>query len=71
MQALVDDFLQYLRHERGQAEHTQQTYAGHAPVYNRANSIFNYPVVRGGVICTLPVNRTISASIIIYYFKPD
>jgi integrase/recombinase XerD len=28
MQALVDDFLQYLRHERGQAEHTQRTYAG-------------------------------------------
>src|ERR1041385_8272613 len=28
MQALVEDFLQYLRHERGQAEHTQKTYAG-------------------------------------------
>jgi integrase/recombinase XerD len=27
MQALVEDFLQYLRHERGQAEHTQRTYA--------------------------------------------
>ncbi|HWQ92473.1 MAG TPA: tyrosine recombinase [Clostridia bacterium] len=27
MQALVDDFLQHLRHERGQAEHTQRTYA--------------------------------------------
>jgi integrase/recombinase XerD len=26
MQALVEDFLQYLRHERGQAEHTQKTY---------------------------------------------
>jgi integrase/recombinase XerD len=25
---LVEDFLQYLRHERGQAEHTQKTYAG-------------------------------------------
>jgi len=25
--ALVEDFLQYLRHERGQAEHTQKTYA--------------------------------------------
>jgi len=24
---LVEDFLQYLRHERGQAEHTQKTYA--------------------------------------------
>jgi integrase/recombinase XerD len=24
---LVEDFLQYLRHERGQAEHTQRTYA--------------------------------------------
>ena len=27
MQALVEDFLQYLRHERGQAEHTQRTYS--------------------------------------------
>jgi integrase/recombinase XerD len=27
MQALVDDFLQHLRHERGQSEHTQRTYA--------------------------------------------
>ena len=27
MQDLVEDFLQYLRHERGQAEHTQKTYA--------------------------------------------
>jgi integrase/recombinase XerD len=27
MQALVEDFLQHLRHERGQAEHTQRTYA--------------------------------------------
>ena len=25
---LVEDFLSYLRHERGQAEHTQKTYAG-------------------------------------------
>ena len=28
MNQLVEDFLQYLRHERGQAEHTQKTYAG-------------------------------------------
>lgn len=28
MNHLVEDFLQYLRHERGQAEHTQKTYAG-------------------------------------------
>ncbi len=28
MQTLVEEFLQYLRHERGQAEHTQRTYAG-------------------------------------------
>ena len=28
MQTLVEDFLQYLRHERGQAELTQKTYAG-------------------------------------------
>ena len=27
MHQLVEDFLQYLRHERGQAEHTQRTYA--------------------------------------------
>src|SRR4051794_1478264 len=27
MQTLVEEFLQYLRHERGQAEHTQRTYA--------------------------------------------
>lgn len=27
METLVEDFLQYLRHERGQAEHTQKTYA--------------------------------------------
>lgn len=27
MQALVEDFLQYLRHEKGQAEHTQRTYS--------------------------------------------
>jgi integrase/recombinase XerD len=27
VQVLVEDFLQYLRHERGQAEHTQKTYA--------------------------------------------
>jgi len=27
MNQLVEDFLQYLRHERGQAEHTQHTYA--------------------------------------------
>ena len=27
MQTLVEDFLQHLRHERGQSEHTQRTYA--------------------------------------------
>ena len=27
MQALVEEFLQYLRHERGQSEHTQRTYS--------------------------------------------
>jgi integrase/recombinase XerD len=27
LQALIEDFLQYLRHERGQAEHTERTYA--------------------------------------------
>ncbi len=28
MQNLVEDFLQYLRHERGQSENTAKTYAG-------------------------------------------
>jgi integrase/recombinase XerD len=28
MQTLLEDFLQYLRNERGQSEHTQKTYAG-------------------------------------------
>ena len=27
MQTLVEDFLQFLRHERGQSEHTQKTYS--------------------------------------------
>ena len=27
MQALVEDFLQYLRHERGQSDNTAKTYA--------------------------------------------
>ena len=27
MQELVEDFLQYLRNERGQSENTQRTYA--------------------------------------------
>src|SRR6185295_5547469 len=27
MHSLVEDFLQHLRHERGQAEHTQRTYS--------------------------------------------
>ena len=28
MQNLVEDFLQYLRHERGQADNTAKTYSG-------------------------------------------
>ncbi len=32
MHALVEDFLQHLRHERGQAEHTQRTYS---PLLNK------------------------------------
>jgi integrase/recombinase XerD len=28
MNQLVEDFLQYLRHERGQSDHTQKTYSG-------------------------------------------
>src|SRR5882762_4160165 len=27
MRTLVEDFLQHLRHERGQADHTQRTYS--------------------------------------------
>ena len=27
LEVLVEDFLQYLRHERGQSDHTQKTYA--------------------------------------------
>ena len=27
MEELVDDFLSYLRNERGQSQHTQKTYA--------------------------------------------
>ncbi len=27
MRTLVEDFLQHIRHERGQADHTQRTYA--------------------------------------------
>lgn len=29
MESLVEDFLQFLRHERGQSEHTQTNYAAH------------------------------------------
>src|SRR5512142_2528692 len=35
MQALVEDFLQHLRHERGQADHTVRTYAH---ILNRFNT---------------------------------
>ncbi len=42
MQSLIEDFLQHLRHERGQAEHTQKTYAallGKFVVWAEGNSV--------------------------------
>lgn len=45
MENLVDDFLVYLRHERGQAEHTQRTYAallGKFVKWATANGISNW-----------------------------
>lgn len=48
MQTLVEDFLQYLRHERGQAQHTQRTYAGllnQFIAWAGANGIFSWQQV--------------------------
>lgn len=48
MQTLVEDFLQYLRHERGQSAHTQRTYAGLLNkfiVWAGANGITTWPQV--------------------------
>ena len=48
MQTLVEDFLQYLRHERGQAEHTQKTYAallGKFTTWAAAQNLPDWPAV--------------------------
>ena len=49
MESLVEDFLIYLRHERGQAEHTQRTYAtllGSFATWARQNGITDWRGVR-------------------------
>jgi integrase/recombinase XerD len=49
MQELIEDFLQYLRNERGQAEHTQRTYAallGRFVRWAEENGIRNWPSVK-------------------------
>ncbi len=48
MEELVEDFLQYLRHERGQAEHTQRTYQAqlrHFIGWAREQGIRDWPAV--------------------------
>lgn len=48
MQTLIEDFLQYLRHERGQSEHTQKTYAALLNkfiVWAQKNGIKDWPSV--------------------------
>ena len=48
MQHLVEDFLQYLRHERGQSEHTQKTYAallGKFTAWAGAQGLSEWPAV--------------------------
>lgn len=48
MQTLIEDFLVYLRHERGQAEHTQRTYAallGKFVEWAAANNITDWRAV--------------------------
>ncbi len=49
MQALVEDFLQHLRHERGNAEHTQRTYSAlllRFTGWARLNGLLNWSDVR-------------------------
>jgi integrase/recombinase XerD len=49
MQNLVEDFLQFLRHERGQSEHTQKTYAallGHFVKWAQANKLTDWKAVQ-------------------------
>lgn len=48
MQTLIEDFLQFLRHERGQSEHTQKTYAAllnKFVVWALKNGIADWPSV--------------------------
>src|SRR5882672_6247884 len=51
MEELVDDFLSYLRNERGQSEHTQQTYAallGKFVAWVRAHGLRDWKTVELG-----------------------
>ncbi len=48
MEALLEDFLQHLRHERGQAEHTQRTYAallGKFVTWAQQQGLHDWPAV--------------------------
>jgi integrase/recombinase XerD len=48
VQTLVEDFLQYLRHERGQAEHTQRTYSallGHFVAWAETQGLADWKAV--------------------------
>ena len=49
MQTLIEDFLQFLRHERGQSEHTQKTYSAllnKFVVWARKNGLADWPSVK-------------------------
>lgn len=49
MESLIEDFLVYLRHERGQAEHTQRTYAallGKFVAWARARGLTDWAAVQ-------------------------
>jgi hypothetical protein len=49
MQQLVEDFLVYLRHERGQAAHTQRTYAallGRFVAWAESQDLEDWPAVQ-------------------------
>lgn len=49
METLVEDFLQFLRHERGQSEHTQKTYAAllhHFVAWARAQNLTDWNSVQ-------------------------
>ena len=61
MQNLVEDFLQYLRHERGQSDNTAKTYAallGKFVAWAEKQGLSDYKVTkvlrisgRSGIIC--------------------